>query len=384
MTGCGEHTATPPPANTISPPARTDQEPLPAADQVQSSPLPVTRRAFLNFPEHAADAAESPALLSETGAFTNVASLVAAQGLIPYGVQAPLWSDGAYKRRWLALPEGGKIGFAATGSWSFPEGTVFVKDFAMALDESRPEQVRHLETRFWIAASDGEFYGAVYKWDEDQQDAHLVLDGGSVELSIQGSDGTTRSQIYSYPATTSCRTCHSAVAGPVRGVRTAQLNGEHGAASADLGALGSGDEPLPSNQLAALDALGLFEEPIGDPAQYPQLAALADESAPVEQRVRSYWDSNCSMCHYGPGSPSWDARYQTPFAEQRLLLAVPLSGAGPDDLRLIVPGEPERSYLFLRGNSAAPGVRMPPILRNRIDEAYVSVLRDWILSLQQQ
>jgi len=406
VTGCGEHTAAPAPAGTISPPATTltgsdglpgaeqtqpgtgTTEPgaLPDADQAQSSPLPVTGRAFLNFPEHALDADESPALLSETGAFTNVASLEAAQGLIPYGVQAPLWSDGAYKRRWLSLPEGGKVGFSATGSWSFPEGTVFVKDFAMALDESRPEQVRHLETRFWIAARDGEFYGAVYKWDPDQQDAQLLLDGGSEELSIQGSDGTVRSQTYSYPATTSCRTCHSEVAGLVRGVRTAQLNGafDYGAPRVPLGAPGSGNDPIPSNQLAALDGLGLFQESIGDPAQYPHLSPLADESAPLEQRVRSYWDSNCSMCHYGPGSPSWDARYQTPFAEQRLLLALPLSGAGPDDLRLIVPGEPERSYLFLRGNSATPGLRMPPILRNRVDQAYVNVLRDWILSLAKQ
>jgi uncharacterized repeat protein (TIGR03806 family) len=369
VTGCSD-------PSTAENPEATDPDPLSGADQTQSSDLEVTSRAFLGFPEHAADAAQSPARLSETGAFVNLANLQAAAGLIPYDVQTPLWSDGAHKRRWLSLPKGSKIGFRATGQWSFPEGTVFVKDFAMALDESRPHEVRHLETRFWIAARGGEFYGAVYKWDEDQQDAQLLLEGATEELSITGSDGIGRTQTYTYPSTASCRACHSEAAGPVRGVRTVQLNGPRDFAAAP------GQNQAPPSQLATWEALDLFEEPIGDPAQYGQLAPLGDESAALEDRVRSYWDSNCSMCHNdSPGSPSWDARYQVPLAEQKVLMAVPLSGAGPDDLRLIYPGDPDRSFLLRRVNSATPGTRMPPILHNRIDDPYVDVLRRWILDL---
>jgi hypothetical protein len=418
VTGCGEGTATGSPTlpqESTDPLPNTDPEhnhehpsdmpqgdpmapePLPGPDHTQGTDVPVTSRAFLNFPERASDAAQSPALLSETGAFTNLATLETAAGLLPYGVQNPLWSDGAHKQRWLSLPADGRIGFAATGQWSFPEGTVFVKHFAMALDGSRPDEVRHLETRFWIAARGGEFYGVVYKWDEDQREARLLLDGATEELSIMGSDGTTRTQTYSYPSTPNCRTCHSQAAGLVRGVNTLQLNGEYDygaargsppggtAASNDLGAgMGLGGPPVLANQLATLDAFGLFEQPIGDPSQYGHLSPLGDEAAPLVDRVRSYWDSNCSMCHYGAGSPSWDARYQTPLAEQMLLMAPPIVGPGPDDLRLILPQEPDRSYLYLRGNSTTPGVRMPPMLRNRVDETYVALLRDWILSLERQ
>jgi uncharacterized repeat protein (TIGR03806 family) len=334
--------------------------------------------AFLRFPEQAADAAQTPALLSETGAFASVADFAAAPGLIPYGVQAPLWSDGAYKRRWLSLPEGGKIAFDATGQWRFPEGTVFVKDFAMALDESRPDELRHLETRFWVVARGGEFYGAVYRWDEDQKDARLLLEGATEELSITGSDGIGRTQTYTYPSTASCRSCHSEAAGPVRGVHTLQLNGPFDSAL-------PGQNEVPANQLASWDALGLFEASIGDPAQYGHLAALGDESAPLEDRVRSYWDSNCSMCHNdSASSPSWDARYQAELAEQQVLMAMPLAGAGPDDVRLIYPAEPERSLILRRGSSTMAGVRMPPMLRNRNDAPYLDVLRRWILTLPQQ
>jgi uncharacterized repeat protein (TIGR03806 family) len=365
------------PASPVNAPANTD--PLPDAGQTQASELPVHSRAFLNFPEHAADAAQAPQLLSATGAFTNLATLEASPGILPYGVRTPLWSDGAYKRRWLSLPEGGKIGFSATGQWSFPEGTVFVKQFAMALDERQPDQLQRLETRFWIAARDGEFYGLVYKWDDDQQDAQLLLSGASEELSIAGTDGIQRTQTYTYPAAAACKSCHSAAAGAVRGVRTLQLNGnfEYGAAY-DTNAAAA-------NQLAVLDGLGMFDGPIGDPAQYGHLSAIDDESAPLEERVRSYWDSNCSMCHNeSPSSPSWDARYTTALADQKVLMTVPLSGPGDDDLRLIVPQEPDRSYLLLRVDSDQPGVRMPPVLRNRIDEAYVAVLRSWILALPKQ
>jgi len=384
VTGCGEDSVAPVPTGSDPAPTSPDSEstdptdpgPLADADQTQSSDVPAASHAFLEFPEHAGDAAQSPALLSETGAFVNVANLETAAGLIPYGVQTPLWSDGAHKRRWLSLPAGGKIGFDSTGQWSFPEGTVFVKDFAMALDESRPDQVRHLETRFWIVARGGEFYGAVYKWDEDQKDARLLTEGATEELTIAGSDGIARTQSYSYPSSASCRACHSDAAGPVRGVRTVQLNGPFESATAP------GQNQVPANQLATWEALGLFEEPIGDPAQYGHLAPIGDESVSLEDRVRSYWDSNCSSCHNdSPGSPSWDARYQVPLAEQKVLMTLPLAGAGPDDLRLVYPGEPDRSLILRRGNSAMAGMRMPPLLRNRIDDPYVDVLRRWILTL---
>jgi hypothetical protein len=146
-----------------------------------------------------------------------------------------------------------------------------------------------------------------------------------------------------------------------------------------------GHNEVPVNQLATFNALGLFAESIGDPSEYGHLSPIGDESAPLEERVRSYWDSNCSMCHNdSPGSPSWDARYQVPLAEQKVLMATPIAGPGSDDLRLIFPGEPERSLILRRVNSAMPGMRMPPILRNRVDDPYVDVLRRWIQSLPAQ
>ncbi len=48
-----------------------------------------------------------PSLLSRTGAFRDVRSLIPAPFLIPYEVNAPLWADGAAKSRWVAVPNDG-------------------------------------------------------------------------------------------------------------------------------------------------------------------------------------------------------------------------------------------------------------------------------------
>src|SRR6266404_1080798 len=70
-----------------------------------------------------------PPLLSQTGAFKDAPRLVPAEGLIPYDLIVPFWSDGATKLRWMALPGGASIKFAPALEWAFPPGTVFVKTF---------------------------------------------------------------------------------------------------------------------------------------------------------------------------------------------------------------------------------------------------------------
>jgi uncharacterized repeat protein (TIGR03806 family) len=333
--------------------------------------------AFLGLPQTAAESAEGPALLSQTLAFGDLDALQVSPGILPYSVQTPLWSDGAHKLRWMALPTGSKIGFSTTSAWSFPVGSVFIKHFGMALDERSPEDVTRLETRFLVAARDGGYYGLVYKWDEDQRDARLLLGGEDEVLQIVQADGSVREQHYTYPSQQACNACHSDGSGYVMGVRTGQLNGEH-----DYGANGEGSGAF--NQLATWSSLGVFDTAVGDRPldEYQRLAPLTDESAPLETRVRSYWEANCSSCH-NPGSPieSWDAHFSTPFEQEGVLLAEPRTGPRPDGVRLITPGDPQRSLIYLRSASVEPGLRMPPMLKNRVDERYVALLGEWITSL---
>jgi len=339
--------------------------------------------AFLGLPPTAADSASSPSLLSEVGVFVDLARLEAAPGVLPYSVQSPLWSDGAQKRRWMALPSGSRVGYAEQGPWRFPEGTVFIKHFGMVLDERAPDDVLRLETRFLVAAQGGGFYGLVYKWDDEQRDARLLLDGAEEVLDIVAADGSVRQQRYTYPSQRACGACHSERSGYVMGARTAQLDGEYQPSVGEPSAIAESGEDPAASQLAAWAERDVFDAPVAEAlSAHERLIPLADEAAPLEVRVRSYWDANCSSCHNEASPfPSWDARFSTPLAEQGVLLAPPQSGAVADDVRLIVPGDAERSLIYLRSQSEQPNVRMPPLLRNRVDDRYVELLREWIESL---
>jgi len=340
--------------------------------------------AYLNFPPDAYQAPRAddetqpdfPRLLSQTGAFRDVGRLEPTAGLTPYDLRAPLWSDGAYKRRWMSLPELGAIHVEDEAPWQVPEGTVFVKHFEMQLDDNQPDLRRRLETRLLVAARGGTFYGVTYKWNADETDAEIVLNGETERLSILDSEGVEREQAYFYPGPRDCNSCHSASTGYVLGLRTRQLNHDHQYEN----------DFHPVNQLVAWSGWGFLDRNFDDTATLlaPQLASVSDEEESLERRVRSYWDGNCSMCHAGKDGnvPGWDARFQTPLEQQGL--DQPPRGASPSlPSRLIDPGNPDDSYIFVRGTTVETPLRMPPIGRNRVDATYVAVLQQWIESLKQ-
>lgn len=337
---------------------------------------------FLRFPadtlqaprDEAELAANFPRLLSQTGAFRNTAGLVPSSGLIPYEIQAPLWSDGAVKARWVAVPQLGEVRVSDSDPWRMPDGTVFVKHFEMAMDEGSPAVRRRLETRLLVAARGGTYYGVTYKWREDGSDAELLLDAELEMLTITDESGATREQAYSYPGARDCNTCHNASAGYVLGLRTRQLNREH--------------EYRPGfpavNQLVAWSGWGLLDRDFDNTAALlaPRLVDPTDESADLQERVRAYWDGNCSMCHAGSDGTvtGWDARASTPF-EQQGLDRRPRSVSPELTALLITPGAPEESYIYQRGATSETPLRMPPLGRNRVDDAYLEVLERWISSL---
>jgi glucose/arabinose dehydrogenase len=290
-----------------------------------------------------------------------------------YEVRSPLWSDGAVKQRWFSLPPGETINFSDTGPWTFPEGTIFVKHFAMALDEREPTELTPLETRFLVAARGGGYYGITYKWDASGEEPTLVLERQARDLVITLANGSTRRQRYEFPSPSDCLRCHSQSAGYVLGVRTEQVNRE------------GATDPFDS-QLLAWSDLGLLDRAL-DPSELeslPALANVADLQASPEDRVRSYWASNCSMCHGVDQEirADWDARYETPLEEQGVVLQEALNILDPTNVYLVVPGDIRTSEMYRRiSTPAREAGAMPPLGRRRPDPIFVQAMRDWIASL---
>lgn len=121
-----------------------------------------------------------PAKLSDVGAFSDLPTLTPSTKLIPYTLNAPFFSDYAIKQRWAVVPSDTTVGFAPTGEWTFPTGSVFVKHFDLATSDLDPLARKRLETRLLVKMASGAVYGATYKWRADNSEADL-LEGSLTE-----------------------------------------------------------------------------------------------------------------------------------------------------------------------------------------------------------
>jgi uncharacterized repeat protein (TIGR03806 family) len=321
-----------------------------------------------------------PALLSLTGVFSNTPNMAPASGLIPYVPNTPLWSDGALKTRYFAVPNNGgiitsneQIRFAATGSWAFPAGTVFVKTFALNTDTTNPNVTHRLETRLLVRDTNGAVYGVTYKWRADYSDADLLSNSLVENISITNATGIT-TQMWYYPSPADCLTCHTPVANYVLGVNTRQLNN-----SQTYPATGVTD-----NQLRTLNRLGLFNPAFNEASitNFEKLSALTNLTASLQERARSYLDANCAQCHQPGGTgPTFDGRYDTPLVNQHLTNFPATFPLGYDRAMIIKPQDIWRSMVYERMNTTNAAIKMPTLARNLIDTNGVAVMAAWINSL---
>ncbi len=298
-----------------------------------------------------------PFRLSETGCIDTADPSKPGNGLIPFRINTVLWSDGAAKERWIGLPNGGSIAVDADGDWQFPPGTVMVKKFSLG---DQP-----VETRLFMRHPDGSWAGYTYEWNEEGTDATRVLGGKRRRFGDQD---------WVYPNESDCLRCHTDVAGRTLGPETAQLNGEYRYPQTGRTA----------NQLTTLDAIGVFRPPLDDdtdsrPAYPDPLGATGT----LAERARSLLHANCSGCHRpgGPTPSSMDLRFSTPLAEANVCDVPPVRGdLGIVDARLIAPGDPDRSVLLARGGRR-DAAGMPPLGSLVVDEAGLSLVREWISGL---
>jgi uncharacterized repeat protein (TIGR03806 family) len=312
-----------------------------------------------------------PRLLSQTGAFKDTRNLVPSEGLIPYDLVVPFWSDGAQKLRWIAVPKG-KIKFSATGEWTFPAGTVFVKTFELPTDARNPSAQRRIETRLLMVQGGGSVYGVVYKWRPDLSDADLLPSSVEEKIPVTDASGHAHEQTWYYPSRKDCITCHTSLSGGVLGVKTRQMNHDFGYPSG-----------IKDNELRSWNHLGLFEHALDEASirGLPRLASAEDTSRSLEDRARSYLDANCSQCHRPGGTVAgFDARYDTPLDHQEIVGGPVLIDQGIDRPRIVSPHDIWRSIAYMRVDTVGD-IRMPPIDRETIDVGGVALLHDWIESL---
>lgn len=308
-----------------------------------------------------------PQLLSETGIFADLTTLEPVPGVLPYDVVSPLWSDGAAKRRWIALPGLEQIQFDPVGRWVFPDGTVFVKHFELTLADST---LRRLETRV-LWSDNGAWQGLTYRWNDEQTDAYLLSSAETlaVEVLDDTQPGGTLAFDWAFPSPADCLTCHNEPAGRALGVDTAQLNRDF--------AYGS----VVDNQLRAWNHIELFTEDIGPPdnPEFLEYANPADPHAPLGLRARSYLAANCSHCHNAETIfPAMDLRAQVSQPEMNAIDVDPnFDPFGLSEPKRIKTFFKEDSVAWRRMETLLPFFRMPALGSNRVDPVGLEVIGAW-------
>ena len=310
-----------------------------------------------------------PATLTETGLFSSVEDHQPAPGLIPYDVNVPLWSDGAEKERFIALPRNNSVVFNDKVQWEFPVGTVIVKTFFLESDTTNLQKRRRLETRLWLQNPRG-WEGYTYLWNDEQTEASLLADWPlKKEYEIRTPEGSVKQEWY-FPSRSDCHACHTHNAGFTLGWNTRQLN--------RVETTGNDNE----NQIEKFKRLKLFTAlpPMVELEAFPH---WEDQNAPLEQRARAYLDVNCAVCHRpgGFGTAGGSKANLDVHIPINTAFAVPTE-FNPGAPQWIVPSESHHSLLLQRMSSRNPKVQMPPLGTLKPDHAAQKVIRQWIDGLK--
>ncbi len=256
-----------------------------------------------------------PMQLSATGCVQPGDATKPASGLVPYAPNAPFWSDGADKDRYLALPNGATIAVAADGDFDLPNGSVLIKGFRLA--------GKLVETRLFMRHTDGEWAGYTYEWNAQGSDATRVIGGKTV--SVNG-------QTWAFPSEAQCLACHTSAAGRSLGLEIAQLNGN----------LLYPQTGRVANQIVTLNSVQMFSPPVTTapfPVRSKSSAMLGMViSLPLNHRRRSSGRRSPSA-HPHP-RPSSRSRPESPFGPLARLDPIRPSPPAPSSPSLPSPCPP--------------------------------------------
>ncbi|HSM32147.1 MAG TPA: SO2930 family diheme c-type cytochrome [Woeseiaceae bacterium] len=318
-------------------------------------------------------------------------------GVIPYDLNTPLFSDYALKLRSVWMPAGASAQYRETGEFEFPVGTILSKTFhyeragergGMPLDVVRADRESGLdadgqldldryvlvETRLLVRYDEG-WQALPYVWNDTQDEAFLELAGDVRNIRLN--DGREQQPfVYVVPDANQCGGCHKPdhTAAEMRplGPRAWQLNREYRYPEG------------PRNQIEHWSAIGMLAGAPESPPEGVRWAAPGDASP--GQRARAYLDANCAHCHNanGPADTSGlDLGIGAPLGRRFGICKPPVAvGRGSGDRPYdIYPGRPDDSILLYRMAHSDPAIAMPELGRSTVHREGVELVRDWIAGL---
>lgn len=319
--------------------------------------------------------------LSEYGFFTgNLSQMQPNEKVLAYEPVATLFTDYAFKKRFVWMPEGSSATVDADqpdDPLNFPDKTILIKNFYYPADFTKPTgEKRILETRL-LVKNNGSWKAYPYRWNDDQTEADYKITGETIPVSWNDEHGQRHAINYAMPNKNQCKSCHNQQDAFVPiGPKVKQLN--HSITYAD---------GHTENQLTRWTKLGYLNATPETIARITPLVSMNDAQASLDARARSYLDVNCGHCHNPKGPASTSGLYlnyeqKDPF-HWGVLKSPVAAGIGAGTFKFdIDPGQGKASIMTYRMNSVHPGIMMPELGRVSIHTEGVALIESWINSLK--
>jgi uncharacterized repeat protein (TIGR03806 family) len=315
--------------------------------------------------------------LSEYHFFTgDIKNLTPNEGVLPYDLNTPLFTDYAEKARFVWMPKGTPAKYVSDKALEFPVGAVLIKNFFYYHDKRKPEEGRRMiETRLLVHRESG-WDAVTYIWNDEQTDALISLAGDIKEVAWINEKGTPLKINYLIPNRNQCKGCHNydGKFTPI-GPKVHNLNKTYDYAD---GA---------ANQLDKWTATGYLTG--YDPsAKHPESAQWdKPETGSLHERAMAYLDINCGHCHNPHGPANTSGLMLTVDQPMNINLGIfkaPVSaGSGSGGRNYsIVPGHPEESILLYRMQTTDPGSMMPEVGRVSVHREGVELISEWIQKME--
>lgn len=317
--------------------------------------------------------------LSEYGIYDGeMSQLVPTKDLLAYAPAMPLFTDYAFKKRFVYIPADSAASFDLNkpdAAFAFPEHSILVKNFYYPADFNKPDAEKQIiETRLLVKKG-GKWEAYPYVWNKEQTEAVYKSIGGKVPVTFKNEAGESHSIDYTMPNKNQCKSCHNQgdTFSPI-GLKVKQLNNDY--------AYAEGSE----NQLAHWMKLGKLKGE-GDLTLVKNMVSMTDTKASLSDKARSYLDSNCGHCH-NPNGPAGSSGLRLTVEENDpfhwgVYKSPVAAGMGAGNLKYdIFPGKGKESIITYRMNSTHPGVMMPEIGRVSIHKEGVALLTAWIDELE--
>ena len=292
--------------------------------------------------------------------------------VIPYEPISSLFTDYAHKKRFVWIPKGAKATYNGDDNiLELPVGSAIIKTFYY--DNVQPSNTtKIIETRIMIRKEGGWIF-ADYVWNDDQTEAYMDL------------NSSVRNIEYRIPNEAQCIVCHKTKS-YINNVYT-QTNIPIGIKPQNLNKpYNYGSETV--NQLTKWIQLGILENNFNLPTEENTTVNYNDVSKPLEKRVRSYFDINCAHCHTENGHCDYrPMRFSFSETNNNLTnMGVCVDSQDMQDFaselnKIVTPRRVNQSMLYHRVNTVDETYRMPLHGRTIIHTEGVTLIEEWINSL---